>query len=144
VRSASKCVMVEREDPSEETEAAPVENKASPNVLSINDIINAEDCEMIEADVPEWGGIVFLKVLTGKERESLFAKVNAAKNEGKYFSPDLVAMCLCDQTGEGLCRTEGTIKAIRGKSSIVIERLAQIAVELNGLGDDAVENAAKN
>jgi hypothetical protein len=39
-------------------------------MLSKKDILDVQDIQKVEVPVPEWGGVVYVKAMTGVERES--------------------------------------------------------------------------
>ena len=130
-----------------ETEEAPEEVKPETVILgelSMTDIIEIDDIEMSSIEVPEWNGIVFVRVLSGANRDRLLRKLKKATDEGRYFTPELVALCLCDKCGDVMFATDGAVKALSKKSSVVLERIADVAIEINGLNDEAVDKAEKN
>ena len=54
-------------------------------------------------------------------------------------------MSLCDEGGKLLFDTSpADLEILKGKSAIVLDRLMEKALQISGLGADAVEDEAKN
>lgn len=110
--------------------------------LSKEQILNAKDYDIEKVDVPEWGGEVFLKPLSGTVRNQLVYQVQANKDLEKVQLQVLVNS-ICDEDGN-LLFTEKDILALGKKSSTVIARLEAIASKISGLTPDAEDEALKN
>ena len=103
-------------------------------------ILAAVDLPREEVPVPEWGGSVWVRTLTGTERaEFELANVRArkaAKDEDAWFKDygvRLLALALCDEAGVALVPA-GSVSVLAGKSSLVLDRLVGVAARMNGLG----------
>ena len=117
--------------------------------LSRSDILKAEDLPTEEVAVPEWGGSVLVRGLTGRERD-LF-EVSMAKREGKQMVPDvnnvrakLVAWCCVDDDGEFVFDQAGDVEALGEKSGAALNRVYEVAARLSGLSDEDVEEMVKD
>lgn len=114
--------------------------------LTKDQIIGCRDIPAPEAvDVPEWGGQVHLRVLTGAERDAFEARfAGSDKAAGlRNVRAFLLVRCLCDEAGERLFE-DGDAEALGAKSASVLGRLFETAMELNGIGAEAVEELAGN
>lgn len=117
--------------------------------LSRDDILKSEDLGSQRVEIPEWGGYAFIRVMTDEDRDGwdewLWANKEASASSGG--SPmlgarrELVARTLVDEHGKRLFANSTELK---GKSAKVIDRLFDIASELNALGPRAVAQAKKN
>lgn len=105
-------------------------------------ILKAEDRKTKEVDVPEWGGTVFVRMMSGNERDSFDQQV-----EGKYSASGvrakLLVRCLVDETGNRLF-TDDEFDSLGEKSAKVISRLSDEALELNRVTKGDVDELAKN
>lgn len=97
-------------------------------------------------DVPEWGdGVtVIVSEMSGLARDALYAK----KKEGSEISisesqADLLLVTVVDDAGE-LVFDGADIAALRAQSSAAVNRIADVAMRLNGMTPKAVEDTAKN
>ena len=106
-------------------------------MLSRDQILTADDIETREVDVPEWGGTVRLKSLTGRERDAFEASNRILR--GKEFVPNpvdirarLVIRALVDETGNRLFK-DTEAGALGAKSGAVLDRLYDIVAEMSGM-----------
>jgi hypothetical protein len=121
-------------------------------VLTRDDILKTDDLKREIIAVPEWGGEVCVRVMTGSERDqwewaALAAKDNATK-KGVAFSIEnmratLSAICICDETGKRIF-TNADILELGKKSAAALDRVFQAAQRVNGLTAAAVEELEKN
>ena len=112
--------------------------------LSKEQILAADDMGLKEVDVPEWGGSVFLRVMTVGERDSYENDWMINKSKGvENFRSKFLQRVLCDEKGE-LLFTASEIDLLAKKSARVITRIWDAAMKHNALTDDDVEELAKN
>ena len=117
--------------------------------LSRDDILKADDIETREVEVPEWGGTVLVRGLTGKERDAFEASV--MRDRGKQgivrdlanIRAKLVVRCLVDDDGQRLF-ADGEAGVLGEKSAAVMDRLFEVAGELARMNDFDVEELAGN
>lgn len=112
-------------------------------LLSREQIDQADDLTFKDVEVPEWGGTVRLKALTGTERDAYEASVVQMKGDRKVFKLDnvrarLVAMSLVDENG-GRLYTDKEADQLGLKSGRVLDRLFDVARSLSGLTEDDIE-----
>ena len=115
--------------------------------LSKNEIFAVKDVDIHEVEVPEWGGSILLRGMTGEQRNNY---EHWAHTQSKETVPDyrgirerLIMSCAIDENGEALF-TEDDLQQLAAKNSEVIDRLHEKCRELCGMDQDAVEDAAKN
>jgi hypothetical protein len=112
--------------------------------LSKDQILQANDNSLMKVAVPEWGGDVFIKVMTCGERDAYENEWVRKKETGvDDFRAKFLARCLVDESGQRLFGN-GDIEKLAAKSSKVINRLWMAAMEHNNLSDEAIEDTAKN
>lgn len=111
-------------------------------------ILQADDLVRELVAVPEWGGEVFVRTLTGKERDQLEASVVEMK--GKKAEANLVnlrakmcALCMVDDEGKRIFG-EADMEALGGKSAAALDRVFTVAQKLNGMSTEDVEELTKN
>ncbi|WP_265560939.1 phage tail assembly chaperone [Streptomyces hygroscopicus] len=117
-------------------------------MLSRDQILNASDLTIREVPVPEWGGTVHLKALTGRERDAWEASNRILRGSDWIPQPvgaraRLLVRAIVDETGQRIFEDKDAA-ALGEKSGSVIDRLFDIAAELSGVQDSAVEEAAGN
>jgi hypothetical protein len=114
--------------------------------LTKAEILAADDAKFGEVDVPEWGGKVRIRTLTGTERDLVDEyRQEAYEKSKKRFGARayLCAMAICDEHGKCIF-TPQDLEALGRKNYDALSRVFEAAWELNGLGEEAVENAKKN
>lgn len=117
--------------------------------LNRNQILAASDVQIERVSVPEWGGDVCIRVLSGSQRDKLDAFVtrNMTK-EGTLKDPSglrvlICTLACCDEAGKPLFKADDAAE-LAEKSSAVLDRIVKAASALNGLGDAAIEVAREN
>lgn len=112
--------------------------------LTKDEILAANDMGLLEVDVPEWGGTVFVRVMTVGERDSYENEWMINKNKGvENFRSKFLQRVLCDEKGE-LLFTAAEVDKLAKKSARVITRVWESAMKHNALTDGDVEELAKN
>lgn len=109
-------------------------------MLSKSDILSAEDRSIKTVDVPEWGGQVGIRVLSGAER-SMFESLFEAKKDD-LFKIRFVACSLCDAAGVRLFSND-EVEVLAEKSSRAIARLFDQCWDHSMLSPESVEEAGK-
>lgn len=124
--------------------------------LSKADILGAADLKTVDVSVPEWGGVVTLKTMTGAERDefeaSLSSSTDAKMVDGKAVSVKvdlrglkvrLLSLTIVDAEG-ALLFSKADVADLLEKNGGVIDRLFQECQKLNGMGNEAVNDLIKN
>lgn len=114
-------------------------------ILSKDQILQSEDRKTKTIEVPEWGGEVIIKEMSAFDRDE-FESSLAGKNGGqnlKNWRAKLAAVSIVDEKGSLLFSKDEILKLSK-KSSKALNRIADAAIELNQMGDDTVEELAKN
>jgi hypothetical protein len=111
-------------------------------------ILVAKDLPHEDVDVPEWGGTVRVRCMTGTERDAFEDSIYEAKGEDikfnrKNFRAKLLARTLVDERGERLF-SDAEISALGGKSIKVLDRLMSVAQRLNAISKADQEELTKN
>lgn len=119
-------------------------------VLSKADILAADDRPTEEVGVPEWGGVVYVRGMTGKDRDEYFA--SQTKQRGKQVFQDItnasakiVARCIVDPDDHTRRMfTDQEVAILGGRSSAALERVGQVAARLSGLTEEDMEELGKD
>ena len=108
--------------------------------LTKEQIFAADDLKTKEVDVPEWGGKVKLRTMTGTERESYFRRLmkHRADEIPKDLFQTLVVICAVDDNGKQLF-TMDDLPELAKKNGAVLDRLTKAAGDLNGLSDNSID-----
>lgn len=117
--------------------------------LSKDQILEASDLKSEAVEVPEWGGSVNVRTMTGADRDA-FESSMVTKDADGNRKPDmsnlrakLVALTVVDDAGNRLFDVSD-VDRLALKSAAALERVFVAAQKLNGLGAAAQEEAAKN
>lgn len=110
--------------------------------LSHDDILKAEDIKKELVEVPEWGGSVWVRGMTGADRDRFEASVIEMRGTKQILHLDdmrakLCSACICDEHGN-LLFTQADVKALSAKSANALNRVFVIAQRLSGIGEAEV------
>jgi|SRR5690606_649522 len=104
--------------------------------VSRDSILGADDREVREIDVPEWGGKARLMSMSGDDRDRFETKILEGR---KGDAIDLVGMrallvglCLVDEKGKRLF-SDNDLRRLGAKSAKVLSRLYDEAARMNGI-----------
>ena len=117
-------------------------------LLNKEQIKNVSDLETLDVEVPEWGGTVRLKSLTGAERDRFEAGVVQGQGRNttvnmQNLRAKLVAQSAIGEDGKPLF-TEEDVKWLGEKSAKALNRLFNAAQSLSGLSESDVKELAGN
>lgn len=105
--------------------------------LSKSAILLAGDVKLDKVNVPEWGGDVFIKTITGLDRDRF--EDGYSEQKMKNFRSRFLVLTLCDEKGERLF-TDAEVEELGRKSSLVLNRLFEKAWSLNAFTNEAIED----
>lgn len=115
-------------------------------MLTREQILAAQDIVAEVIPVPEWGGDVRVRMMSGKQRDAYDRqqydqyKIGEA---GLNMRARLVAACVVDEAGAALFTAED-VEQLGDKSIAALERVLRVARRLNKLEDSDIEEGAKN
>jgi len=117
-------------------------------LLNKEQIRQAADIQTQDIEVPEWGGTVRLKSLTGAERDRFEAGVVQGQGRNttvnmKNLRAKLVAQSAIAEDGSALF-TEEDVQWLGEKSAKALNRLFSAAQTLSGLTDGDVKELTEN
>lgn len=117
-------------------------------LLNKEQIKSVSDLETQDIEVPEWGGTVRLKSLTGAERDRFEASVVQGQGRNttvnmQNLRAKLVAQSAIGEDGKPLF-TEEDVKWLGEKSAKALNRLFNAAQQLSGLSESDVKELAGN
>ena len=117
-------------------------------ILTKKDILEIKDIEIERVEVPEWGGDVFVKGMTGLERDTFEASI--VQQRGKDARVNMVniraklaAQTICDKDGVRLF-TDKDIRLLGAKSANALQRVFDVAQRLSGITEGDVDELAEN
>lgn len=110
--------------------------------LTKDAILGARDLNVLKVHVKEWGGDVYVRVMTVGERDAYECEWLANKDKGvQNFRSKFLARCLCDKDGNRLF-TDAEIDKLAGKSIAVVDRLFNKSMKHNAMSMEDVEQLA--
>jgi hypothetical protein len=117
-------------------------------ILNKDEILEASDLSKELVSVPEWGGAVYVRSMSGADRDefenSMVVEVDGKRQPDlKNMRAKLVALTVVDEHGNRVFDA-ADIPALARKSAAALERVFDVAQRLNGLGGKALEEATKN
>ncbi|MFH8369200.1 hypothetical protein [Streptomyces sp. NPDC018031] len=119
--------------------------------LSAEQILDAQDLGIEDVDVPEWGGTVRVRGMSGTERDRFEAGFlgNDMKRLPKdkameHYRARLAAACLVDEKGGRLFRSAGEVKRLSEKSADALQRVVDVAMRLSGMSEADQEELTGN
>lgn len=112
--------------------------------LTRDQILSADDLGLLKVSVPEWGGDVYIRVMSVGERDAYENEWIRKKDTGvDDFRTKFLVRCLVDEKGQRLF-DNGDVSKLSSKSAKVMNRVWQAAMEHNNLSDADIEELAKN
>lgn len=115
-------------------------------LLTREDILHADDFKRELVQVPEWGGSVYVRVLSGLERDQLELEIRSSTlgdSPKRQIRALYCAAAICDGSNRRLF-SDSDIDALGAKSGVALDRVWKVAVRINKVTDDDVEELAKN
>lgn len=116
-------------------------------LLNREAILAANDLPTKDVPVPQWGGSVRVRSLTGAERDQFECDILAARRDGKISPGNVraryVAMCVVDEAGANVF-TPADIEALGRKSAAALDLVYQEILSFNALTEDDVEELVGN
>ena len=107
-------------------------------------ILKAKDYKSEEIQVPEWGDSVFVRSMSGTQRDAFIGYCHDHKDDNDDSATAmLLSLTLCDEDG-ALLFSQDDIDALNDKDANVLARLAKDAMRINVLQPAGVEAAAEN
>jgi hypothetical protein len=118
-------------------------------ILDRSAIEAVQDIPTEDVFVPQWGGTVRLRGLTGSQRDAYEASVVEMRGETRRYKLQnlrarLVALCLIDEEGNRLFDDDAAVKALGQKSAQALDMLFAKARKLSGLSEDDIEELAED
>lgn len=113
-------------------------------LLTKEEILKSEDRQQTTVEVPEWGGSITMRSLSGEERDSFEASCVQGMGRNTRMNminlrAKLVGLCVVDDKNERLFPKHEDVLKLGKKNGKVLDRLFRIAQALSGLSEDAVK-----
>lgn len=113
--------------------------------LSREDILSTGSVKVEKIAIPEWGGDVFIRVMSSAERDAFEAASLERKGASKMANirARLAAIVLSDESGKRLF-ADADAPALGAKLASALDRVFEAASKLNRLSKEDVEELEKN
>lgn len=117
-------------------------------LLTKTQILEARDLTFEDVDVPEWGGTVRVRALSGWERDRFEDGLMTGRGKKRQVSMQnararLAALTIIDEEGQPLF-AEADTQALGRKSAAALERVFEVAMRLAGISDGDMEEMTEN
>jgi len=117
--------------------------------LTKEQILAAADLPEEVVDVPEWGGKVLIRGMTGAERDKFEESVMVTRGNNRElnlrnFRAKLVALSIVDPVTKERMFSDNEIAELGKKSARALQRVFEAALRLNGMTDQSVEELTKS
>lgn len=122
--------------------------ETEPNFLTADQILGADDRRFEIVEVPEWGGHVRIRTLSGTERDQFeSAIVQQTKMGTKVDQSNIRArfacFVICDAQGDALF-THRQVMTLGRKNSKALDRIFEAGMEFNGMTQKEVDELTEN
>lgn len=113
-------------------------------ILDAASILAVQDAVQETVAVPEWGGDVIIRGMTGTERDAFEALVRPGGTlDLRNYRSRLLVRVLVNESGTRIF-TDAQASELGKRSAAVIDRLYDVAARLSGLSDAAQEEMEGN
>lgn len=106
-------------------------------------ILGADDAEIRDVPIPEWGGTVRIKSITGTARDAFEASLREGKGKNadvnlRNMRAKLIALCAVDENGTKLF-TQQDVGRLGSKNAKPLDKLFDECTDLIGMSEKDVE-----
>jgi len=122
-------------------------------LLSRDAVLKSNDLKRKVVEVPEWGGSVLVREMTGAERDEYEASMVTEKEGGQDVRVNLAALrnlrarvvswCAINEDGSRMFKPTD-VQALGQKSAAALDRLYEAIVILSGIKEEELEVIEKN
>lgn len=118
------------------------------NMLTKDQILESQDIQEEIIEVPEWGGAVTVRGMTGSERDAFEASTFKGKGKNLQLNwqnirAKLVVHSIVNGDG-GRMFNDQDVALLGKKSAAALDRVFEVAQRLSGITQTDIEDLAKN
>ena len=118
-------------------------SKLLNKILGRDDVLKADDLVKELVEVPEWGGSVYVKGMSGTERDAYESSIMEQRGNKREvnlsnFRAKLVAFSVCDEDGK-LLFSQKDVAEIGKKSAAALQRVYDVATKMSAISKEDVE-----
>ena len=117
------------------------------DALTRENILKIQDIQIELVHVPEWGGDVYVKGMTGAERDKFESSLMVLRGKSQTLNmanirAKLASLTICDENGKRLF-SEQDVQVLSQKSASALQRVFVVAQKLSRIGDEDIEELAE-
>ena len=112
-------------------------------MLSKDQILKAEDLRKQKVAIPEWGGDLFVREMTAKERDDYRRDLDSGKDKLTGASALLAVRVIVNDKNERLFEDKDAPELAK-KSASALDKVLEAALSLSGLNAQDIEELEKN
>lgn len=117
-------------------------------MLTKDQILGIKDLQIEKVEVPEWGGYIFVRGMTGAERDLFESSVVDIRGSSQKINminvrAKMVSLTACDENGNRLFDDADVIE-LGKKSASALQRIFDTAQRLSGLSKEETSVLEKN
>ena len=105
-------------------------------MLTRDQILAADDLPRVEVAVPEWKGSVYVRALTGAERDQLERMIT----KDSVSRAKIAALCVVSEAGDRLF-TDKDVDKLAAKHGGALEKIVNAALRFNAVTDEGIADA---
>lgn len=118
------------------------------NVLNKEQILKADDLKTETVSVPEWGGDVLVRALSGTERDRFESMIVSGQGRNQKVNTEnvrakLVALVAVGEDGKRLF-SDADVAALGKKNAAPLERVFKVGMRLSGLSQGDVDDMTES
>ena len=113
--------------------------------LTRDDILNISDIKIESIDIPEWGGKVYVRTMSGKERDALEAGLSNLPEATRMINAraKYAALSVCDKGGK-LLFTSADLGKLGAKCASALDKIFEYCLKHNKITEKDFEDTVKN
>ena len=113
-------------------------------MLDKDQILNSDDLLFEELNIPEWGGPINVRVMSGKERDAFEASIDDKDRKSMHnFRARLCVLLIGDENGKRIFH-DSQVGALSLKSSKVLNDIVDFGMKLNGMTEQDIKDMVGN
>ena len=117
-------------------------------LLTRDQILQADDIQELIVDVPEWLGKVKVRGMTGTQRDAFENDLIKRKGKDVDFNmrnarAKMVSRCVIDEKGKRVF-SDQDVTELGNKSAAALDRVFSVAQKLSGVSDDDIKELTEN
>jgi hypothetical protein len=107
-------------------------------------ILAADDAETKDIPIPEWGGVVKIRSISGRARDQFEASLREGKGKNadvnlRNLRARLIVMCAVNEDGTKMFAQEGDVNRLGAKNAKPLDRLFDACKDMIGMSEEDVE-----